>query len=406
MKKKITRIGIIFLVFIFLFGNYSYVNGAFWNNWGKKAKDVYESVKKIKDKILHPIESATKSIVNIWTGFIDKGQFFLNGIQTTSDDTYSSSLSNIMQKYDDLKDDKPDENVKGSGNVNKYTCVDEYENGEAKEVKIKVLKDENQNDIDDFTDKTKIPFIVMDMYNIAIDHIDFLDVNFLSGNTEEKKDGTGLRHKENSRWTTFRDVGVMLMRMMIYIACAALLMSLIWHGINILRHTFDNPTARANSMSKIKSLARSIMILIGTLLFMGACIYGSRAICGVIFDTDSYEQPIRVDVEDTYSFSTNITGYFRYRAQSKDLHQAIKTAGYAALYTFCVLINGVILVVMLGRMVFLWLLSILGTFISIFYAFGKRPPISFRSWAYMYVGATMIQVVLAIGYKGILVAFF
>ena len=121
MKKKITRIGIIFLVFIFLFGNHSYVNGAFWNNWGKKAKDVYESVKKIKDKILHPIESATKSIVNIWTGFIDKGQFFLNGIQTTSDDTYSSSLSNIMQKYDDLKDDKPDENVKGSGNVNKYT---------------------------------------------------------------------------------------------------------------------------------------------------------------------------------------------------------------------------------------------------------------------------------------------
>ncbi len=61
---------------------------------------------------------------------------------------------------------------------------------------ITVEKDKNDNGEDDFDISTKIPLIIGDLYGIASDHVDFLDINFLSGNKSKKADGKGLRHSQ------------------------------------------------------------------------------------------------------------------------------------------------------------------------------------------------------------------
>ena len=130
--------------------------------------------------------------------------------------------------------------------------------------------------------------------------MDFLDINFLSGNKSKKADGKGLRHSQSSIWNNFSDFAGAIIRISIYIASAILLMSLIWYGINIVRHTLDNPRGRADAIAGLARLRNALGILIGTILFMAVCIFGSKAFCDAIKSEDSYELPIRVNVEDTY----------------------------------------------------------------------------------------------------------
>lgn len=130
--------------------------------------------------------------------------------------------------------------------------------------------------------------------------MDFLDINFLSGNKSKKADGKGLRHSQSSIWNNFSDFAGAIIRISIYIASAILLMSLIWYGINIVRHTLDNPRGRADAIVGLARLRNALGILIGTILFMAVCIFGSKAFCDAIKSEDSYELPIRVNVEDTY----------------------------------------------------------------------------------------------------------
>lgn len=240
------------------------------------------------------------------------------------------------------------------------------------------------------------------MYGIASDHVDFLDVNFLSGSKTKKADGKGLRHAKKSIWNNFSDFAGAIIRISIYVASAILLMSLIWYGINIVRHTFDNPRGRADAMTGLTRLRNALGILIGTILFMAICIFGSKAFCDMIKGESSYELPIRVNVEDTYSFSTTPTGYIRYMSLTTDLEEGIQKFVYTFLYIVLAIVNVLAILLMILRMIVLWGLSIIGPIISVFYVFGRRWPMSFRTWASLYVIFSMIQAGITIIYMLIL----
>lgn len=230
------------------------------------------------------------------------------------------------------------------------------------------------------------------MHGIAADHIDFLDVNFLSGGKTKKADGNGLRHAKKSIWRNFSDFAGGIIRISIYIASAILLMALIWYGINIVRHTFDNPRGKADAMTGLIRLRNALGILIGTILFMAICIFGSRFLCDKITGKKSYELPIRVNVEDTYSFSTTPTGYLRYMSLTTDLEEGIQKLIYTLAYIVLAIANLVLLVIMIARMFILWGLSIIGPIMSVFYVFGRRWPMDFRTWMGLYIGLSMVQV--------------
>lgn len=232
--------------------------------------------------------------------------------------------------------------------------------------------------------------------------MDFLDINFLSGNKSKKANGKGLRHSQSSIWNNFSDFAGAIIRISIYIASAILLMSLIWYGINIVRHTLDNPRGRADAIAGLARLRNALGILIGTILFMAVCIFGSKAFCDAIKSEDSYELPIRVNVEDTYSFSTTPTGYIRYMSLTTDLEEPLQKFIYTFIYIILAIVNLLAILLMIARMFILWGLSIIGPIIAVFYVFGRQGPMSFRTWIRLYAIFSMIQVAITIIYTVIL----
>ena len=190
--------------------------------------------------------------------------------------------------------------------------------------------------------------------------------------------------------------------MSIYLASAILVMTLIWYGIGIIRHTFDNPRARLDGKEGINRLKNSLLILIGTILFMSLCIFGSQSLYNSISKEDSYELPIRVNVEDIYSFSTTPTGYVRYMASTVDLEEGLQKLAFSIAYIVLAAINLLAIVFMILRMFVLWILSIIGPIISVFYAFGKQSPLSLQTWGGLYLSFSFIQVVITIVYIVIL----
>lgn len=232
--------------------------------------------------------------------------------------------------------------------------------------------------------------------------MDFLDINFLSGNKSKKADGKGLRHSQSSIWNNFSDFAGAIIRISIYIASAILLMSLIWYGINIVRHTLDNPRGRADAIVGLARLRNALGILIGTILFMAVCIFGSKAFCDAIKSEDSYELPIRVNVEDTYSFSTTPTGYIRYMSLTTDLEEPLQKFIYTFIYIILAIVNLLAILLMIARMFILWGLSIIGPIIAVFYVFGRQGPMRFRTWIRLYAIFSMIQVAITIIYTVIL----
>ena len=326
-------------------------------------------------------------------------QIFANFFQTLSDGTYDDR--EVLYTYNALKKDgEAEKSTKDTsiGNRDKYTKVSEY--GEGKEVlaRITVKKDKNNDGDDDYSTSTKIPVIAADIYGVAAGHIDCLDVNFLNGQKSKKIDNSGLRHPTKSLWRSFRNIAAAIVRISIYVASAILLIGLVWYGINIVRNTFDNPTARANAMAGIKRLSSALAILIGTILFMAVCIFGSQSLCNLIDSGNSYELPIRVDVEDTYSFSTTPTGYVRYMSMTSDVSEMGQKFTYSLVYIALAVSNVIVLVLMGARVVILWALSIIGPIISVFRVFGRNGPMDFRSWAIRYVVYSSIQFILTVLY--------
>lgn len=351
----------------------------------------------------------------------DVFQYVANLFQTCTDGTHKDH--EVLYTYDALKKDgetanntdksntdkiniSKTETDKSIGNRDKYTKVSIYGEGEEVVARITVKKDANEDGDNDYSESTKIPVIAADLYGVAAGHIDFLDVNFLSGQKSKKLDGSGLRHSKSSLWTNFRNIAAALVRIAIYIASAILLMGVIWYGINIVKNTFDNPKAKADAMAGIKRLSSALAILIGTILFMALCIFGSQALCNFIDSGNSYELPIRVDVEDTYSFSTTITGYVRYMSMTADVSEYGQKFGYSMTYIILAIANVVILVLMTRRMIVLWGLSILGPILSVFKVFGRNGPMDFKKWAITYVLYSSVQFGLTVIYMSMFWLFF
>ena len=356
-----------------------------------------------KDFAAHPVGKIIQAVMDWFTEVIgDSMQYLANLVQRIPDKTYKGR--DVLYSYKILETDSEYDGTGGDGlgNLDKYTKVGEYKKGEAVFKSIDIKKDKNENDEDDFTEENEIPVMIGDLYNIAVGHIDFIDVNFLTGNTTKNADGTGLRHEEDSIWTNFRNFAAAIIRMSIYLASAILVMTLIWYGIGIIRHTFDNPRARLDGKEGINRLKNSLLILIGTILFMSLCIFGSQSLYNSISKEDSYELPIRVNVEDIYSFSTTPTGYVRYMASTVDLEEGLQKLAFSMAYIALAAINLLAIVFMILRMFVLWILSIIGPIISVFYAFGKQSPLSLQTWGGLYLSFSFIQVVITIVYIVIL----
>ena len=367
--------------------------------------DNVNKAKKFGDTFLefikHPIGKPIKEFMNFLGETVgDNVQRIANLFQTVPE--FTSSDDEILYSYSDLekdvktsKDAKNDD--KGLGNRNKYTNVGKDSNNSKSTITVDVKKDKNENGEDDFTASTEIPFVVGDLYNIANGKIDFFDVNFLTGNQTKKSDGT-LKHAKDSTWSKIRNIAAIFIHISIYVSAAMIILSLVWYGIQFMRHSFDDPNVEKESREGLRRFGKAILMLLGTVIIMALCTFGTNEVFNLLGTNDGDELPIRVNVEDTYSFSTTPTGYIRYMSLTEDIEEPLQKFIYTLIYIILALVNLVVMGLMFARMIILCLLSIIGPIIAVIYVFNANEAKRYRSWVITYIFTISIQIFITIMY--------
>ena len=315
----------------------------------------------------------------------DLPQFIANMVQTATDHTFLNWQ--YMYEKDELEKD-------GEGDLNKYTQVGNYDKGKGEDWQ-KVIDIEKEDDDDKrFAEDTKIPVMTGDLYNVAVGHIDFLDVNFLTGNKD---------HDEGSPWMILRNFAAGLIHISIYIASAILLVMLIIYGIQIVGHSFDNPEGEAEAKTRLEQFTTSIAMLIGSVVIMGLCIFGSDTFFKSLENRENAELPIRVNVETAgYSFSTTAAGYARYMAGIEDVDEWVEKGLYTLGFIVLAWVNLAVIIFMIVRMFALWILSMIGPIAAALHILNIEGMMSFRRWAGLYISLSLIQVLLSMIYTLIL----
>lgn len=361
-------------------------------NVAETVVETVETALMVKDFVSNFVKDALGTglsfVMNIFGKFGDGIQWLANTIQTTE-------ANDVLYSFEELSGDSTD-----IDNKNQYTNVSEdVKSNEEMEnqIVVDIKSDENENGTPEYTKDTKIPVMTGDIYNVAVGHLDFFDINFLTGANDKRPDGT-MKHKSNSSWMVIRNFVTLLIHISIYITSAFLIISLIWFGIQTTRYSIDNPKANADYKKGLERFEKGLGMLIGTILIMALCIFGTEAFYSTIEINNSYELPIRVNVEDVYSFSTTPAGYVRYLSLTDDVRDSLKKVACTMTYLILAVCNLLIVIIMFLRMFTIWGLAIVGPIISTLYVLGIQSKFTFKRWVSLYISASFIQIFIAIMY--------
>ena len=314
----------------------------------------------------------------------DKIQSLANSIQSGAPDETRFEYKQL-KKYDAL---------------NKYTKADKYDSNSTSLKSVIVKKAEFDNGDDDFSKDTPIPIIIGDLYSVGAGNIDYFDINLLTGMNTKTEDGKAL-HKTNSPWMKIRSIASTLTHGSVYIASAILIISLIWCGIGIVRSSFNNPETHAKYKKGLNRFEIAVVMMITCILTIGLCAYGAQALVKIM-GINGEELPIRVNVEDTYSFSTTLTGYVGYLASTANVDSFFPKFIWTLSYLFLTILNLIFVFAMIARILLLWGLAIVGPLISALYVFDEKKVQNFKTCMKVYISIAMLQVVLCLIYKLIL----
>ena len=350
------------------------------------AKDIEDTVSSL---LLKALKILLNSLLNLLRFIPDALQVLANSIQTVPNGTFLEFK--LTYSYDKLeKDVKEDSDGKEIlGDKNKYTNVKDAETKEKKE------KWQKQTTIDEeyFNRKTKIPVIPVDVYNIAMGNIDILDVNFLV------PDGN-----ENKTWIKIRNFATKIIHIVLYVAAACLITSLIWNGIHLARGSLT-PESRREHLEGLHRFVISLLMLVGTIVIMAIGIYFSEMFMPKISSENKDELPIRVKVKNAeYSFSTNPTGYVRYMTEIDDTDLLGQKAIYIGAYFIIAILNFIAAMAMLVRMVGMLVLAVMGPIIATLHVLklDENMHITYRDWVSWYLSLAAIQLIFALACRVIL----
>lgn len=280
---------------------------------------------------------------------------------------------------------------------NDYVNVGDYEkNGVTDEENQKIInikKIKSDKDADRrFSEDTEIPIVMIDLYNIAADNIPFFDVNFLTVDEE--------KHPEGTPWRYLRDFITSVVHIVIFVVAAVLIIMLIYNGIKIVIHSFDSPEAKAEYKKGINKFATSLFMLVGSVVIMALCVFGSNMFLEDVKVKDSKEGPIRVNVQEAdYSFSTNITGFFRYMAGIEGVNRCLEKGAYTIAYIVVSFINLLLAAFMMIRTLGMMVLAIVGPVLAGLQAMNIKSPMKYTTWVRMYVCLAAVQLIFVIVYQ-------
>lgn len=294
------------------------------------------------------------------------------------------SNTKITYSYEDLKQND-------YSNINEYTKVGKYKK---QKIDLSVENKYEDEEYRRFSTESEIPVITMELYNIATDNVEFFDTNFFTIDKDKHPDG------ENSPWVYLRNIAALAIRISLYICASILIILLIYNGIQIVRHSHDNPISESEVKKRLNSLFLSAAMLIGSVLIMALCIYGGNYLVKILKVEDSTELPIRVNVEEAeYSFSTNITGYFRYMTEIEGIQNYKEKGMYTFIYILIAFVDLGLALFFDIRMFLIIIGAIIGPIIAVRYAANVKNAILYRKWCKAFVKLSFVQIFFVILYK-------
>lgn len=245
-----------------------------------------------------------------------------------------------------------------------------------------------------FTEDTEIPTIPLDMYNIIYGKINFLDVNFFNVDTS--------KHQEGTKWMLLRKIFAGALHIMIYLSIAFLIITLIIHGIMMVKNTMI-PEKKKEQIDGLRHFVLALIMLVGSVLIMNLCIYGVNFFTSYFGNEEVGDAFIRVNVSggDTdFSFNANLTEFTRFMTQINTVEKINEKLMYIVMYAFLVFANFVTLGIMLVRNFMIIILSVQGPIVATAYAIDKKVfNMSYSDWVKLYLKWTSVQLVLMLGYK-------
>ena len=305
----------------------------------------------------------------------DIPQMIANLLITIPDGTWKDFRTTY--KFEDLINEGED------GTKNKYTIVSEG----SKNNKYYENIDGNKAE---FSRDTEIPVICVDLYQFASGRIKQLDTNFFINKNER---------------TPFVSLVVALIHIIIYLAAAFLIVTLIWHGISIVLSSL-NPKEKKEHKNGLNISIKAIIMLVGSIVIMALCIYFSQLLFKDIYSEYADELPIRVNVsgEADYSFSTNAIGYLRYMSDLNSTKMLTQKFLHALFYIVFAIGNCLLLIVMIARFLMLMYLSVMGPIVAALSSIENRKFIkmTYTQWVVKYVIWSLSILVIAIPYRIVL----
>ena len=245
-----------------------------------------------------------------------------------------------------------------------------------------------------YSDTTQIPFIPVDIYSMAAGSVGNLDVNFFTG-----QENTQI-HTNNSLWMSLRKIVSAFIHISIYFSAAFLLVSLIWHGANVVLNSIM-PERKAKHIGGLEEFVKAVLMLVGSVLIMISCIFLAEKLVNLMGLKTETELPYTMSVKSANcTFSTNLTGYTRYVSQITNIDKLGTKFVFFFAYLILVIANFVMVINMLFRMGWIIVLSIIGPIIAAAYALQYKTVfgLTYKDWIIKYVKWCSITVFFALGY--------
>ena len=336
-------------------------------------------------------ESAGEIILNLLADYVNIpiGDIFQSMLDRTGTALTEKEADKILYEVTELKDTSNkfyneinlivyNENIGTNTNDNTDTGTKINDNTDTKTIKSVPIKSSEKNKNGKsavvFDASTKIPIIPVDVYSISTTNMGLFDIDFISSNN----------NNGNKIWKFYRNIVSSVSHAVLYICAALLIGMIITRAILIVISTNTNNVKVVEKSKRIMDdLVQAIIYIVGAYLIVAVMNNFYKVMISFITE-NATNFPLRAEVENIYSFNTNIVGLVRYKTQSSNIGTKF---GYSILYLLTVGLNMVWFLAMFIRNFLLGIVVMIAPITGIKKVMGedaKESIFQFKGWLKFY----------------------
>lgn len=251
-----------------------------------------------------------------------------------------------------------------------------------------------------FSTNTEIPAIQADAFSITNGSFDVFDINYI----QEKNNSFA----NKKMWDLIRNFIITYSQIVNYCSALLLLTLLIYNGAIIVLSTFNGtPDKVKKAKETINSFLKAFLLITIIYVIIAIILYGYNAILKVLVSDEPSPFTTKAIVEETYSFNTNVTGYFKYMTLMDD---ALASLGYSIIYFIVVLLNFIYFILMIFRIWIIGAAIIIAPITAVNYMRGFNAKggdkltnlLYLKNWLSFFIRWTFFPIIMFVFYRWIL----